>query len=81
MVPVLCMCRLCLNYSEDCNEVQTQTDIYDKIRKYLNIEVRKWHRKIAPNINSFSGIYLICSWLKWSFFFVKFKFVPIDKKQ
>lgn len=36
-VPILCMCRLCLHYTEDYNE--TNKDIRDKIKKYLYIEV------------------------------------------
>lgn len=41
-VPILCMCRLCLNYSQDYSEIGTDSSnltIQDKIRKYLYIEV------------------------------------------
>ncbi|XP_055310508.1 zinc finger protein 69 homolog [Sitodiplosis mosellana] len=41
-VPILCMCRLCLNYSQDCSDIgndQSNLTIRNKIRKYLYIEI------------------------------------------
>ena len=41
-VPILCMCRLCLNYSENYDEIgadQSSFMIRDKIQKYLHLEV------------------------------------------
>lgn len=42
-VPILCMCRLCLNYSENYEEIGTDQSsliIRDKIQKYLYLEVK-----------------------------------------
>lgn len=42
-VPILCMCRLCLNYSQDCCEItvdETNLILRNKIRKYLYVEVK-----------------------------------------
>lgn len=42
-VPILCMCRLCLNYSENYDEIGADKSsfiIRDKIQKYLYLEVK-----------------------------------------
>lgn len=42
VIPVLNMCRLCLNYSSDCNEIcgdHSFSYIRSQIKKYLMLEV------------------------------------------
>lgn len=42
-LPILHMCRLCLNYFEDCIEIgenELHTVIWKQIKKYFHIEVK-----------------------------------------
>ncbi|XP_031630900.1 zinc finger protein 572-like [Contarinia nasturtii] len=40
-VPILCMCRLCLNYSQDCSDLSDSSNliIRNQIKKYLGLEI------------------------------------------
>lgn len=43
VVPILCMCRLCLNYSQDCSD-SSNLIIRNQIKKYLSLEVNRLYK-------------------------------------
>lgn len=61
---VLCMCRLCLNYTGDCSEIvennAQNVAFQGKMKKYLNLEVGLF-------FNAYISVWIISK--SWSFFF------------
>lgn len=62
-LPVLHMCRLCLNYFGDCIEIEKNglyIVIWKQIKKYFHIEVKTVYSIDSKISNTVSSVFIHC---------------------